>query len=204
MPKSKRIHASMDTYEYIWVYSIDHMRNAFLKDVRAEWNTSRFFFGRNKVIAKALGTTPEDEYKDGVSKLSDALVGNVGVFFTNVVPEEVKRYFAELIKLDYARSGVVASKTVVIPAGPVMRGEDIVPHNMEPQLRKLGMPITLNNGVVTLAKDYTVCKEGDTLTTSQAHLLRLFFHKLAEFRVNLVRYYHDGKVHHMDAMDEDA
>lgn len=34
------------------------------------FRTGRLFFGRNKVMAKALGTTPEDEYKEGLSKVS--------------------------------------------------------------------------------------------------------------------------------------
>lgn len=50
------------------------MRNNFLKDIRNEWKTSRFFFGKNKVMAKALGTTPEDEYKEGLKQLSDVCI----------------------------------------------------------------------------------------------------------------------------------
>lgn len=52
-----------------------------------------------------------------------------------------------------------------------MRGVDPMPNNMEPLLRSLGMPTMLKNGVVTLPAPYTICKEGDTLSTNQAHLL---------------------------------
>jgi len=199
----EEVRKSVDKYEYIWVFSVENMRNNFLKDIRNEWKTSRFFFGKNKVMAKALGTTPEDEYKEGLKQLSDELAGNVGILFTNSGPDEVKGYFADFRHADYVRSGGVATQTVVISAGPVKRGEDPFPHNMEAQLRALGMPTKLKSGVVTLDAEYTICKVGDTLTTHQASLLKLFYYQLAEFQVKLLCYYHNGEIHQADAMDED-
>lgn len=40
------------------------MRNTKLKDLRNEWKDSRFFFGKNKVMAVALGRTKSDEIED--------------------------------------------------------------------------------------------------------------------------------------------
>ncbi|KAG0307991.1 mRNA turnover 4 [Dissophora globulifera] len=189
-----QIRESADKFKYIWIFSVENMRNTYLKDVRSEMKTSRFFFGRTKVMAKALGTSPEDEHKDNLHKLSEQLVGHVGLLFTNNPPEEIQEYFANYTESDYARSGVKATSTFVVPAGPVHRGEDVFPHNMEPQLRSLGMPTTLNNGIVTLTNDYRVCKEGQTLTPEQAQLLKLFMVQMAEFHVTLKSYYVDGQV----------
>jgi mRNA turnover protein 4 len=47
------------------------MRNTYLKDVRTAWNDSKVLFGRTKIMAKALGTTPEDEYQENLHKLSE-------------------------------------------------------------------------------------------------------------------------------------
>jgi mRNA turnover protein 4 len=41
-----------------------------LKDVRKAWEDSKVLFGKTKVMAKALGTTPEDEYQENLYKLS--------------------------------------------------------------------------------------------------------------------------------------
>ncbi|KAG0254194.1 mRNA turnover 4 [Mortierella polycephala] len=191
----EQIRECADRYKYIWVFSVDNMRNTYLKSVRADWKTSRFFFGRTKVMAKALGTSPEDEHKDNLHKLAEQLVGHVGLLFTNTEPEEVKEYFANYKESDYARSGIQANSTYIVPAGPVHRGEEIFPHNMEPQLRSLGMPTVLNNGIVTLLNDYRVCKEGQTLTPEQAQLLKLFNVQMAEFQVTLKSYYHDSHIH---------
>jgi mRNA turnover protein 4 len=46
------------------------MRNTYLKEIRHEFKDSRFFFGKNRVMAKALGTTPEEEYKEGLSAIA--------------------------------------------------------------------------------------------------------------------------------------
>jgi mRNA turnover protein 4 len=61
----------------------------------------------------------------------------------------------------------LATETVVLDSGPLKQ----FPHSLEPHLRQLGMPTTLQKGVVTLLKDYEVCKEGVALTPEQARIL---------------------------------
>ncbi|KAF9439069.1 mRNA turnover 4 [Entomortierella beljakovae] len=190
----EQIRECVDVYKYIWIFSVENMRNTYLKNVRADLRTSRFFFGRTKVMAKALGTCPEDEHKENLFKLSEQLVGHVGLLFTNLDPQEIKDYFANFSESDYARSGVKATSTFVVPAGPVYRGEEVFPHNMEPQLRSLGMPTVLNNGIVTLTNEHRICKEGQTLTPEQAQLLKLFLVQMADFHVTLKSYYEGGQV----------
>ena len=56
----------------------------------------------------------------------------------------------------------------------------------EPQLRQLGMPTELKKGVVTLMQTYTVCKEGDRLTSEQARILKLLGHQQAKFKLNMI------------------
>ncbi|KAK9764852.1 mRNA turnover and ribosome assembly protein [Basidiobolus ranarum] len=182
----EQIRTCADEFNNIFVFSVENMRNYYLKDIRNEWKSSRFFFGKNKVMAKALGNTEEEEYKEKLHHIADALIGDVGLLFTNKSVEEVKKFFEDYKQQDYPRSGYVATDEVVIPSGPVKRGaEDSFPHNMEPQLRGLGMPTMLKNGIVTLPVDYTICKVGDTLTPHQAQLLKLFYIQMAEFQVQL-------------------
>ncbi|KAI8968046.1 ribosomal protein L10-domain-containing protein [Mycotypha africana] len=189
------IHECVDKYDYLYLYSVKDMRNTYLKEIRHDFKDSRFFFGKNRVMAKALGTSAEEEYKEGLSAIAKDLNSEVGLLFTNKTPEEVKNYFDEFVRPDYARSGAIATETITIPEGPVKRGVDPMPHNMEPLLRQLGMPTVLKNGIVTLLVPYTVCMEGETLSSNQAHLLKLFYHQLAEFRVDLISCYHNGQVH---------
>ena len=97
--------------------------------------------GRNKVMAVGLGRTPEAEIKPSLHKLAAGLAGSRGLLFTNETLESVKGWFAEHKKFCFARSGTVATETIVLPEGPLD-----MPHSMEPQLRQLGLPTRLKDG----------------------------------------------------------
>ncbi|XP_063071786.1 mRNA turnover protein 4 homolog [Engraulis encrasicolus] len=171
----------VDIYRHVFIFSVENMRNNKLKDIRTAWKHSRFFFGKNKVMMIALGKGPTDEYKDNIHKLSRFLKGEVGVLFTNKTKDEVQQYFDKFKETDYARAGNTAQMAVTLDEGPLEQ----FPHSMEPQLRQLGLPTALKKGVVTLIKDFDVCKEGDTLTPEQARILKLFGYEMAEFKVSI-------------------
>ncbi|GAB1597717.1 mRNA turnover protein 4 homolog [Argonauta hians] len=177
----QNIQDSVDKYARIFIFSVENMRNVQLKSVRYEWRHSRFFLGKNKVMALALGKSPETEYRDNLHKLSAQLKGQAGLLFTNQTKEEVLKYFNEYHVPDFARSGNIATEDVDLKAGPL--GD--FSHSMEPQLRQLGLPTTLNRGVITLTKDYQVCKEGEKLTPEQTRVLKLIGNMMAEFKITI-------------------
>lgn len=80
----------VEKYDRIFLISVHNMRNNKFKDLRADWKDSRFFFGKNKVIALALGKTPENEVAEGLSNLSAALKGQCGLLFTNRSKKQVE------------------------------------------------------------------------------------------------------------------
>lgn len=59
------------------------------------------------------------------------------------------------------------------------------PHSLEPHLRSLGLPTSLQKGVPVLTSPHTVCKEGETLQTNQAALLKQLGYQMAQFKVVL-------------------
>ncbi|CCC08464.1 hypothetical protein SMACR_02008 [Sordaria macrospora] len=199
----ENIRESIPNYQHCFVFSIDNMRNNYLKDVRKELNDCRIFFGKTKLTARALGTTPEDAQADGLDKLSKYLAGSVGLIFTNRDPQEIKDYFVNLTQVDFARAGSVATRTITIPSGPLFSTGGEVPaehdvpvsHTLEPELRRLGMPTRMVKGKVCLGDeagegdDYVICKEGETLDSRQTRLLKLFSICLSEFRVKLLAYW---------------
>ncbi|XP_015512561.1 mRNA turnover protein 4 homolog [Neodiprion pinetum] len=166
-------------YNSIFLFSVQNMRNNKLKDIRAEWKDSRFFFGKNKIMALGLGKSPEEEVEDEIHKLSAALKGQCGLLFTNRPKDEVLDWMEQYGEEDYARSGFVANETITIPEGPMPE----FAHSIEPHLRQLGLPTSLQKGVVTLLKDHEVCKKGQTLTPEQARILKLIGKVLATFKL---------------------
>ena len=163
-------------------------------------------------MAKALGTTAEEEHQPNCSELSRFLVGNVGLLFTDREPASITDYFSELSRTDFARAGTEATRTFTVPAGVVysMGGEidvlEDVPmaHSLEPELRRLNMPTRLVKGKITLQNQYTVCEEGETLDSRQTRLLKLFGVATADFNVRLLAFWSAAthEVTELEAMEE--
>ncbi|KAJ9619003.1 mRNA turnover and ribosome assembly protein [Taxawa tesnikishii (nom. ined.)] len=191
------IRETADKHTSVFVFSVENMRNTYLKDVRTEFSDSRIFFGKTKVMAKALGSSKEDEYLPGLAGLNEYLVGTVGLLFTSREPGEVLDYFETYSETDFARAGVTATRTFTVPAGVVYStgGEQPVdddvplPHSVEVTIRKWGMPTRLDKGKVILDGDYTIAKEGQVLNSHQAALLKLFGVAMAEFKVQPLAYW---------------
>ncbi|KAH6624570.1 ribosomal protein L10-domain-containing protein [Chaetomium sp. MPI-SDFR-AT-0129] len=193
-------------YQHCFAFSIDNMRNNYLKEVRHELSDCRIFFGKTKLTARALGSTPEESQADGLHHLTRYLTGSVGLLFTNRSPSTIESYFASLTHVDFARAGTVSPRTITIPPGIVYSTAGEVPpehdvpvsHTLDPELRRLGVPTRMVKGKVCLGGDesgegsvagYTICREGEVLDSRQTRLLKLFSVCLSEFRVGLLAYW---------------
>uniref|UniRef100_A0A914V2E4 Ribosome assembly factor mrt4 n=2 Tax=Plectus sambesii TaxID=2011161 RepID=A0A914V2E4_9BILA len=177
------IRVCVDEYKTLFMFTVENMRTTKFVQIRQEFKRdSRFFFGKNNIMAIALGRTPEDEYKDGLHKISKRLVGQCGLMFTNRPINDVIEYFANFKERDYARAGHEVDETITLSEGPL----EHFPFSMEPQLRKLGLPTQLQKGVITLYSDFVVCTAGDKLTPDQSRILKLLEKTLATFRVTLI------------------
>jgi mRNA turnover protein 4 len=171
------VREAVEKYRHIFVIKVQNMRNNKLKDLREELEGSRFFFGKNKVMAVALGTSEESEHRDGVHHIARLLHNGHALFLTDREPEEIINHFTEFEAQNFARSGFKATADFSLPAGVL---ED-QPFSIEPQLRKLGLSTKLEFGKVVLEKDTVVCNKGDTLTSSQAKLLVSILHDCLRF-----------------------
>ena len=64
------IRECVQLYGSVYVFEVENMRNVKLKQLREEWGGSRFFLGKNRVMAHALGRDQQDEPREGSSKLT--------------------------------------------------------------------------------------------------------------------------------------
>ncbi|XP_068669198.1 uncharacterized protein [Aristolochia californica] len=177
------IRQAAEEYASVYVFSFESMKNLKFKEFREQLkSTSRFFLGSNKVMQISLGRSIADEIKPGFHNVSKFLHGDAGLFFTNLPTEEVRRIFEDFEEYDFARTGSIAVEKVELNEGPL----DQFTHEMEPFLRKQGMPVRLNKGVVELVADFVVCKEGKPISPESARILRLLGIKMATFRLHLI------------------
>ncbi|KAE9550816.1 hypothetical protein FO519_005968 [Halicephalobus sp. NKZ332] len=182
----QQVQKSLGEYQHVYVYNIDAMRSAKMVEVRQQLKEStRFFFGKNGVMAFALGRDAAAEKAPGLHKISNELKGQCGLMFTNLDKKAVKKFFEDFSDIDYARAGQVVDEEVKLDAGPLPQ----FAFSVEPQLRKLGLPVKLEKGEVQLINDFTVCKAGDKLNPEQAKILKLLDHKLSEFKIKLVAHW---------------
>ncbi|KAL0109038.1 hypothetical protein PUN28_014259 [Cardiocondyla obscurior] len=180
----------VEDYSHIFLISVQNTRNTKLLDLRAEWKDSKLFFGKLRIIALGLGKSKETEIADGIHKLATAMKnhsmkGQCGLLFTDRPKKQVIEWVNEYEEMEYARSGFVTPETIELPEGPLPQFQ----HSMEPQLRQLGMPTSLQKGVITLIKPFKVCQAGDTLTPEQAQILKLLGKPLAVFKLILLGVY---------------
>ncbi|GLT41938.1 hypothetical protein SLA2020_159640 [Shorea laevis] len=177
------IREAVEKYSSVYVFSFENMRNLKFKEFREQLKpTSRFFLGSNKVMQVALGRSAADEIRPGIYKVSKLLRGDSGLFLSNMPKEEVESLFNKYEDYDFARTGSIATEKVELPEGPLEQ----FTHEMEPFLRKQGMPVRLNKGVIELVSDFVVCEEGKPLSPESARILRLLGIKMATFRLHLI------------------
>ena len=158
------------------------------------------FFGKTKLMARALGQSPSEAAAPGIEDLTQYLAGTVGLLLTNRPVQSVLDYLNSFAPVDFARAGVPATRDFTIPAGVVYATAGEVPvehdvpleHSIEPELRRLGVPTRMVKGKIVLGEEsgegegYRVCKEGDVLDSRQTRLLKLFGACLSEFKINVV------------------
>lgn len=181
------IREACENHPRMYLVSIENERNAFLQVMRRELRPGKLVCAKNKVMQVALGTSPATECQDGVHQLADKISGQCGLLFTDKPPADVQSVLAEYRPSDFARSGNVASSTVVLPKGVDTLSK--LPHSIEAHLRQLGLPTQLLDGKIHLLGDHCVCKEGDELTADAAQILKIMEIKQAEFKMEVMAHW---------------
>jgi len=178
---------AMDEYESVFVFSYENMRTVVFKEVRDHFKGSKIALGKNSLAQTALGKTVETEFKENMHQVSRKLVGDCGLLFTDLPKKEVVAYFDELRVADFAKAGVIPKETIVIKPGPLT-----FPTDMQEQLRKLGMVVETQNGVVVLKTGFTVTTKGVALSPEQAKVLVHMGKKISVFKVQVTGCWRDG------------
>ncbi|THG05943.1 hypothetical protein TEA_022600 [Camellia sinensis var. sinensis] len=163
------IREEIEKYNSVYVFSFENMRNLKFKEFRDKLKSSSRggqLYGLILCTKTYLAALCDSSTTFGHQRL---IRGDSGLCFTNLPKEEVQRLFNEFEEYDFARTGSIASEKVELKEGPL----DQFTHEMEPFLRKQGMPVRLNRGVVELVSDFVVCEEGKPLSPESARILGL-------------------------------
>jgi mRNA turnover protein 4 len=185
----ENIRKALEQYPHVYTFTVANMRTNILQACREERRAdSRFFVGSNKVMGVALGRDAETSAAPNLWKLTRFLSGLSGLFFTTLDKKAVKAYFDSVAGNVFARTGGESTVSFQLKQGPLHQ----FPHSMLEHLRKLGLPVRLDNGVIVVEEDTIVCEPGEELTTEAAQLLRLFGLETAQFGITLTAHWTDG------------
>ena len=96
--------AAAETFAAAYVFSLENLRSERFKELRASWADSRFFLGKNRLMALALGETPESAHRPALDALAADVHGAVGLLFTD-------RAAADVMAANdpYAKAGLFAA-----------------------------------------------------------------------------------------------
>uniref|UniRef100_A0A804IRF2 Large ribosomal subunit protein uL10-like insertion domain-containing protein n=1 Tax=Musa acuminata subsp. malaccensis TaxID=214687 RepID=A0A804IRF2_MUSAM len=108
------------------------------------------------------------EFRERLKSTSRFFLGYIFILYNSeiVLFKEVFlcRVFQEY---DFARTVNVATEKVELKEGPLEQ----FTHEMEPYLRKQGLPVRLKKGVIGLVSDLAVCEQGMPLSSESARNL---------------------------------
>ncbi|KAG9160662.1 hypothetical protein Leryth_025611 [Lithospermum erythrorhizon] len=163
------IREAVEQYNSAYVFSFENMRNIKFK----------VFPGIKQ--SDAGGSRPICFRRDQV------LRGDSGLLLTNLPNEEVHRLFNEFEEYDFARTGTLATEKVELNEGPL----DQFTHEMEPFLRKQGMPVRLNKAYSFAFHVHSFKVMLSLYVNKLNHevfsfILRLMGIKMATFRLHLL------------------
>jgi len=170
-------------FKYAYIVSAENQTSDFLRQTRELLRPGRMFFGKVKVMQLALGLHPSVECEEGIHKLAIELNAKQqkGLLFTDTPAENLDKTLEEFQPEDFARPGALANREVKLSAGT--DALQYFPASMEVQLRQLGLPTHLKDGVIHLMGDYTVCQEGKSIDVNHCQLLKLLGEKMTVYRM---------------------
>nr|CEL67058.1 TPA: ribosomal protein [Neospora caninum Liverpool] len=177
--------------QHVYLVEFVNQRNSLLKLVRDLIKPGRVFYGKNKVIQRALGTTPSTECLPNIHKLSKNLSGHRALLVCAHPADKLQALLRKVQAKEFARAGFVATQSMQLKEGSDALAQ--FPHSLEQRFRSLGLPTLLKDGKILLLGDYTVCTKGEPLTPEQAQVLKHLGVKMAEFHIKLLAEWHQGR-----------
>ncbi|KEP59893.1 UNVERIFIED_CONTAM: mRNA turnover 4 (MRT4) family protein [Hammondia hammondi] len=182
--------------QHVYLVEFVNQRNSLLKLVRDLIKPGRVFYGKNKVIQRALGTTPTSECLPNIHKLSKKLTGHRALLVCEHSADKLQTLLSKVQAKEFARAGFVATESIQLKEGFDALAQ--FPHSLEQRFRSLGLPTLLKDGKILLLGDYTVCTKGEPVTPEQAQVLKHLGVKMAEFHIKLLAEWHKGRYRAVD------
>lgn len=174
-------------YKVLAIVSIDSVPSAESRRIYkklSEYGVVKLY--KNSLVLRAL----RDMKAKNLDEVSKYITGSNVFIFTNMNPFMLAKLLDELIEYRYAKPGDVANFDVELAPSPT----GIKPGPSMSLFGKLKIPTQVREGVIWIAKDTKVLKQGDKVSPELSSLLRRLNIPIIPVRVQLKAVYEDGYV----------
>ncbi len=162
--KVKETVEDMKNYKTVALISLDKLPDSLFQNLRKKIREDG---GKVKVLRKAVITRVLESNPKLKERVSDC-ERPVALVLTNWTPYELNKFVKTSKKKRAAKAGEKAPSEIVVPEGET----DLPPGPALSELKAGGVNVQIKAGKIVVAKNSTVAKSGDIITTQKAKALQ--------------------------------
>jgi len=187
--------STFEKYTRVLVVSVDNIGSAHLQSIRKQLRgKATILMGKNTMMRKAIRNNSERNPK--WAALLPAIIGNVGLVFTEGDLGEIRDVLLSLKVPAAAKAGIIAPQDVVIP-----KGQTTLEPTKTSFLQALNIASKINKGTIEILNDVHIIKVGDKVGPSEAQLLQMLDIRPFHYGLNVQSVYDNGSVYGAAILD---
>jgi large subunit ribosomal protein LP0 len=187
--------STFEKYSRILVVSCDNIGSAHLQRIRKQLRgKATILMGKNTMMRKAIRNNLERNPK--WAAILPAIVGNVGLVFTEGDLSEIRDVLTSLKVPAVAKVGIVAPQDVIVP-----KGQTTLEPTKTSFLQALNISSKINKGTVEILSDVHLIKVGDKVGPSEAQLLQMLEIRPFTYGLSIQAVYDNGSTYGIEILD---
>jgi len=187
--------STLEKFNRILVVSCDNIGSAHLQKIRKQLRgKATILMGKNTMMRKGIRNNLERNPK--WAALLPAIVGNVGLVFTEGDLSEIRDVLTSLKVPAIAKVGIIAPQSVVIP-----KGQTNLERTKTSFLQALNIASKINKGTVEILNDVALIKVGDKVGPSEAQLLQMLDIRPFTYGLAVQEVYDNGTTYGIEILD---
>jgi len=196
--KVKEMQELLQQYPIIGILNMENLPAAQLQTMRAELRDKVVFYMTKKTLIK-LALEHAKKYKPGIEKLEEYLSGMPCLLLTKESPFKLARTLQKSKAPAPAKSGQIAPRDIIIPAGPT----PFAPGPVISELSNVGLNVGVVQGKVAIKEDSIIVHKGEKISQKVAEVLTRLDIKPMTVGLDLVVAYEGGVMYGKDVLEVD-
>lgn len=190
--KVKEIEKTIQQYKTIGIVDLDLLPSKQLQQLRKKLrNQIKLIITKKTIIKKALENTKHSKLYEQQNARIPALL------LTNMNPFKLYKTLKQNQQDAYAKPGQTTPTNIEIKAGPT----EFPPGPMIGEFGILGIKTKIENGKITITKNKTILKQGETITPQIASLLQKLGIKPFKIGLNLTIAEEENTIYDKEVLD---